>query len=61
MIPDPNTKEGMDEIQRRIKRRREETTEARKRAEDEPDDEVSGKLTNPSELDLVRDRKKNDE
>jgi len=60
MIPDPNTEDGMAEIQRRIKKRLEEAAEVRKRAEDDPDDEVSGKLTQPSEIDLVRDRKKDD-
>ena len=60
MIPDPSTEDGMAEIQRRIKKRLEEAKEVRKRAEDDPDDEVSGKLTQPSEIDLVRDRKKDD-
>ena len=60
MIPDPNTEDGMAEIQRRIKKRLEEAAEVRKRAEDDPDDEVSGKLTQPKEIDLVRDRKNDD-
>lgn len=57
MNPDPTTKEGREEIERRIKKRRSEARLARERALINPDDEPSGKLTSPSETDLHRDRK----
>ncbi|UTA47461.1 hypothetical protein L1F30_15030 [Simiduia sp. 21SJ11W-1] len=60
MIPDPTTKEGMEEIQRRIKKRRQEAAEARKRATENPDDEPSGKHTIPSDIDRHKDRKNDD-
>ncbi|MBB3063284.1 hypothetical protein [Microbulbifer rhizosphaerae] len=60
MIPDPNTKEGREEIARRAKKRKEEASEAKRRAKDNPDAEPSGKLTNPNHTDRVRDRKSDD-
>ncbi len=60
MKPDPNTPEGMEEIQRRIKKRKSEAESARKRASYRPDEEPSGKLTNPSDIDRHRDRKGNE-
>jgi hypothetical protein len=61
MIPDPNTKEGREEIERRAKKRKKEAAEARMRAKDNPDSEPSGKLTHPSDLDRVRDRRSDDQ
>jgi hypothetical protein len=60
MIPDPNTPEGMEEIKKRILKRKAEAESVRQRALLNPDEEPSGKLTNPSEMDRHRDRK-NDE
>lgn len=60
MIPDPTTKEGMEEIQRRIKKRQQEADAARKRAQENPDDEPSGKHTNPTDLDRHKDRQSDD-
>ncbi len=61
MIPDPTTEEGMAEAIRRAKKRKSEAEAARKRAKENPNEEPSGKLTIPNEIDLHRDRKKNDE
>ncbi len=55
MIPDPNTLDGMKEIERRVKKRRKEAIDIRKRAKENTDEEPSGKLTAPSEFDLFRD------
>lgn len=60
MIPDPNTPEGQEEIQKRIAKRKKEAESVRRRAMLDPDDEPSGKLTNPSDMDRHKDRK-NDE
>lgn len=57
MIPDPSTKEGMEEILRRAKKSKEFTKEMRKLAEQNTEEEPSGKHTQPSEIDLHRDRK----
>ncbi|GLS27954.1 hypothetical protein [Marinibactrum halimedae] len=54
---DPTTKEGREEIERRIKKRKREASEARERAQKDIESEPSGKLTSPNELDLMRDRK----
>lgn len=56
MIPDPNTPEGRLEIEQRVKQLRSEGKLVRSRAEKNLDAEV-GALTQPSELDLHRDRK----
>lgn len=56
MKPDPNTKEGREEIQRRIEKRREEAKEIRKTVYENLDDEPSGAYTNPTEIDRYRDR-----
>ncbi|MCX2801369.1 hypothetical protein [Microbulbifer thermotolerans] len=61
MIPDPNTKEGREEIKRRAKKRKNEAQNIRDRAVNSPDKEPSGKLTNPNDLDRIRDRKSKDE
>lgn len=61
MIPDPTTEEGMAEALRRAKKRKAEAEAARNRAKENPDEEPSGKLTVPSQIDLHRDRKNNDE
>jgi hypothetical protein len=61
VIPDPTTEEGMAEAIRRAKKRKAEAESARNRAKENPDEEPSGKLTVPSEIDLHRDRKNNDE
>ena len=60
MKPDPNTAKGKAEINEILKRRETEAEEARKRSEESIDDEVTGKLTSPNEIDLHRDRN-NDE
>lgn len=57
MIPDPNTKEGREEIKRRAQKRKKEAADARKRAKENPDDEPSGKMNKPNDLDRARDRK----
>jgi len=54
--PDPNTKEGQVEIEKILKCREAEAKEARERSEKTVDDEPSGKLTSPNEIDLHRDR-----
>ncbi len=61
MTPDPTTEEGMKIIAERIKKRKADAVGARKRALTDIDDEPTGKLTNPNEMDLYRDRKNNDE
>ncbi|WKT61286.1 hypothetical protein Q2E61_03600 [Microbulbifer thermotolerans] len=61
MIPDPNTKEGREEIKRRAQKRKNEAQNIRDRAAKSPDKEPSGKLTNPNDLDRIRDRKSKDE
>gem|GEM_PF-5745170 len=60
MIPDPNTKEGLEEIERRVAKRRQEARKYREMSETDVDEEPSGKLTNPSEFDRHRDRKDDD-
>ncbi|MCE2027309.1 hypothetical protein [Sessilibacter corallicola] len=60
MIPDPNSKEGKEEIARRVQKRKSELEDVKKRAQNTPDDEPSGKLTSPSEIDRMRDRKNED-
>ncbi len=60
MIPDPNSIEGKKEIARRISKRKSELEKVKKRAQNTPDDEPSGKLTSPHEIDRVRDRKNED-
>lgn len=54
---DPDTPEGRQEIERRLKKRKLEANSVRERAERNLNDEPSGKLTNPSEIDRHRDRK----
>lgn len=60
MIPDPNTKEGREEIDRRIAKRRQEAQKYREMSETDIDEEPCGKLNGPSEFDLHKDRKEND-
>lgn len=60
MIPDPDTEEGKKEIARRIKKIKKEAEKFRELAKNYDEDEPTGKLTNPSDIDRVRDRK-NDE
>lgn len=57
MNPDPSTPEGLEEIKRRIEKRKSEGKSARERASKDPDSEPSGKLTSPSDLNRHRDRK----
>jgi len=59
-LPDPTTPEGRNEIQRRIVKRRKEAEEIRRRAKEGLEEEPCGALTNPSEIDLFRDRKTED-
>jgi len=60
-IPDPFTEEGMAEIMRRIESRaKKDGAASRERALYKPDEEPSGKLTQPSDLDRHRDRKNAD-
>lgn len=58
MIPDPNTPEGRYEIARRAKKRLKEIRDMQDRAKENPDEEPSGKLTNPNDIDRVKDRRK---
>lgn len=60
MIPDPTTNEGKTEIERRLKKIRREAADARRRAYDNADEEPSGVLTNPNEIDFKRDLKNDD-
>ena len=60
MMPDPDTPEGMDEINKRLEKRRNEAKKVREQAEDTSTEEPTGKMTEPSELDIKRERK-NDE
>ena len=56
----PNTKSPLTEEEARLRaksRREKDAEEARRRAMQNINDEPCGKLTNPSEIDLVRDRK----
>lgn len=53
-IPDPNTPEGMAEINRRIKRIEDMSKGDVERAKANADSEPTGQLTNPCELDLWR-------
>lgn len=57
MNPDPSTPEGLEEIKRRIEKRKSEAQSVRERASKDPDSEPSGKLTNPSDLDKHSDRR----
>jgi len=61
MTLDPNSKEGQEHIRKIRKKLKAEGKEARRRAAENPDDEPYGKLTVPSELDLMRDRKDKDD
>lgn len=61
VILDPTTEEGMAEAIRRAKKRKSEAESVRKKAKENPDEEPCDKLTLPSEIDLRRDRKNNDE
>ena len=56
-MPDPDTQEGMDEINKRLEKRRNEGKKVREQAEDTSTEEPSGKMTEPSELDIKRERK----
>ncbi|WP_097458696.1 hypothetical protein [Mangrovitalea sediminis] len=60
MNPDPHTPEGMEEIRRRLAKRRAEAEEYRRRSEENVDEEPTGKWTQPNEIDLHRDRKNDD-
>lgn len=61
MIPDPGTKEGTAEIHRRAQlRAKKDGAAARARALYKPDEEPSGKLTHPNDIDRHRDRKNDD-
>jgi hypothetical protein len=57
MIFDPTTPEGRKEAVRRARKSKKFAKEMKKLAEEDPDDEPTGKVTRPSEMDLHRDRK----
>ena len=57
MIPDPTTKEGLEEAHRRANKTKEYAKDMHDLARENPDEEPSGKVTQPSEIDLHRDRK----
>lgn len=59
-IPDPFTAEGQAEIRRRIERVKKTFTDDVERSIKNADDEPTGPLTNPSELDLRRNYKHDD-
>jgi len=61
MKPDPTTEEGKEEIKRIFEKRKLEAEDARKRSEQCVEEEPSGKLTNPAEIDIHRDRRNIDE
>jgi hypothetical protein len=59
--PDPSTEEGRAEIQRRVRLRAEKDgAAAREHALYKPDEEPSGKMTQPNDIDRHRDRKGGD-
>lgn len=59
--PDPSTEEGMAEIHRRARlRANKDGAAARERALYKPDEEPSGKMTQPNDIDRHRDRKNAD-
>lgn len=57
MTIDPTTLEGLAEIKKRAKKTKEFSKNMRRIAEKNPEDEPTGKITRPSEMDLYRDRK----
>ena len=59
MKHDPFTKEGREEILKILERRRMLDRHLIERAYENVEDEPTGPLTCPSELDLMRDRKRN--
>jgi len=59
--PDPANEEGRAEIYTILKRRKSEAEEFRKITLTDVDEEPTGKLTIPNEIDLLRDRKENDD
>jgi len=61
MKPDPTTKEGRAKIDAILKSMSSEAEAARKRSETDVDDEPTGKLTIPNEIDMRRDRKNDDD
>jgi hypothetical protein len=60
MNVDPTTPEGMAEIKRRAQKAKAYAKKMRELAEQCPNDQPSGKLTQPNELDLRRDRRGED-
>ena len=57
---DPTTQEGRDEAKRRAQKTKEYAKKMRELAQQCVDEEPSGKMTQPSEIDLRRDRKGDD-
>lgn len=57
MTLDPTTPEGRKEAVRRAKKVKKFAEEMRELANQNPDEEPSGKITRPCETDLFRDRK----
>ena len=57
MTLDPTTPEGIAEAIKRAKKTKKFAKEMRELAETNPDDEPTGKMTRPTELDRHRDRK----
>ena len=55
MKPDPRTKEGAEEIKRRLRKFNSENNDVVKRSETNVDEEPSGAFTTPSELDIRRE------
>ena len=56
MKPDPRTEEGVEEIKRRLRKFNDDNDDVVKRSKTDVDDEPSGAMTTPSELDIKRDR-----
>ena len=61
MRPDPTTDEGKEEIRKILEKRKLEAEKARKRSEENIEEETTGKLTNPSEIDVHKDRRVDNE
>ncbi|MBL4799346.1 MAG: hypothetical protein JKY50_18230 [Oleispira sp.] len=56
MKPDPRTEEGVEEIKRRLRKLNYDHDDVVKRSKTDVDEEPSGAMTTPSELDVRRDR-----
>jgi hypothetical protein len=56
MKPDPRTEEGAEEIKRKLRKLNYDNDDVVNRSKTDVDEEPSGVLTTPSELDIKRDR-----